>query len=64
MKLKDNQDANLITEPSVLGINEANKIRELCRALYETPKTEKGGIESEESSWGRMESIGGNSRSE
>ena len=38
-ELKGNQDVCLITDASVLGINESNKIRELCRALYEIPET-------------------------
>ena len=44
LKLKGNQDANLITESAVLEINEANKIRELYRTLREIPETEKGKI--------------------
>ena len=34
LKLKENQDACSITEVAILEINEANKIRELCRALF------------------------------
>ena len=41
LKLKENQDADLITEPAVLGINETNKIRELYRTLCEIPETKK-----------------------
>ena len=36
-----NQDVNLITESACLKINEANKIRELYRALSEIPETAK-----------------------
>ena len=42
VELKENQDADLITDSAVLGINETNKIRELYRALCEIPETVKG----------------------
>ena len=41
LKLKENQDGDLITESEVFEINETNKIRELYRTLCEIPETEK-----------------------
>ena len=41
MKLKGNQDVNLITEAAVLKISETNKIRDLYRAISEIPETAK-----------------------
>ena len=41
-KLEENQDSDLINEASLLGINEANKLRMLYRALYEIPETVRG----------------------
>ena len=41
VRLKENQDVNLITESAVLKISETNEIRELYRALIEIPETER-----------------------
>ena len=38
LKLKENQDADLITEVAVLKVNEANGIRERYRAIFEIPE--------------------------
>ena len=35
VELKDNQDADSISEEAVLKINEPNRIRELCMAVFE-----------------------------
>ena len=37
VKLKENQDVDIITEAAVLKINESGKIRDLYRSLYEIP---------------------------
>ena len=63
-ELKGNQDVNLITDSAVLGINETNKIRELFHALCEILDTEKERGGNEARSCERMESNGGNLRSE
>ena len=38
VKLKENQEANLITKSAILKAQETNKIRELCRAIFEFPE--------------------------
>ena len=40
-KLKENQDANRITEIATLKINESDGIKELYRGISEIPETEK-----------------------
>ena len=39
VKLKENQDADSITEVVVLKVNGANGIRELCSSICEIPET-------------------------
>ena len=38
VKLKENQDANSITEAAVLKVNESYKILEIYRAIFEIPE--------------------------
>ena len=40
-KLKENQDANRITEMAILKINESDKINELCRVIAKCRKRRK-----------------------
>ena len=64
LNLKGNEDSGSITEAAVLEINEANKIRELCRALCDIPETEKGKNRNRRKKVaGGMERDDGNSRS-
>ena len=37
-KLKENKDANAITEVAVLKVEETNRIRELYREIFEIPE--------------------------
>ena len=42
LKFKANKDVDSITEVEVLKVNEANKIRGLCRAVSEIPENRAG----------------------
>ena len=64
LELKENKAVDLITESAVLEINEANKIRELYRTIFEIPDTDKKRDEIEARRCGRMGRNWGNSRSE
>ena len=46
LKLKENQDANSITESAVLNLIETGEIRELCSAILEIPENKA------KSNWG------------
>ena len=60
-KLKENQDANRITELATLKLRETNKIKELYRGVSEIPETEKEKNVRErhkvEEEWKAMEEI-------
>ena len=56
VKLKENKDADSITEAAVLKVSESSNIREICRAICEIPENQS---EIELKRCGKLTSNGG-----